>query len=79
MMLPNGTLITIGNSVILIVTADDTFMRKLEEAPESDSAYFTRCTSRFMLNIVAALADCSSLPSATIFVNIPPLVLNEDC
>ena len=50
-------------------------MRKLEEVPEADSAYFTRCTSRFVLNIIAVLADCCSLSLAIIFFHMSPLVL----
>merc|ERR1712194_652800 len=58
-----------------MLTAGNPFMRKWEDAPESDSAYFTRWTSRLVLNIIDALADCCSLLSATIFFQISPLVL----
>ena len=74
-ILPSGSLIAIGNSAILMLTAGDPFMRKCEDAPKFDSAYFTRCTSRLVLNIIDVLADCCSLPLATIFFQTSPLVL----
>merc|ERR1712153_283303 len=58
-----------------MLTAGDPFMRKCEDAPESDSAYFTRWTRRLVLNIIDALADCCSLLSATIFFQMSPLDL----
>ena len=76
MMLPSYSLTEIGNSAILMLIAGDPFMRKWEEAPESDNAYSTRRTSRFVMNSVATLADCCNLPSATIYFHIYPLVLN---
>ena len=72
MMLPSST---IGNSATLMLTVGNPFMRKWEEAPESVSVYFTRCTSYFVLNITVTLADCCSLLLATIFFRMSPLVL----
>ena len=45
-----------------MLTVGDPFMRKWEESPESDSVYVTRCTSPFVSNSVAVLADCCNLP-----------------
>ena len=65
-MLPSCDLIAIGYSATLILTVGDPFMRKCEEASESDSTYSTRRTSCFVLNIVATLSDFYILSSATI-------------
>ena len=75
MILPYGSLIAIGYLATLILTAGNPFMIKCEDAPESDSVYFTRFTSRLVLNIINALADCCSLLSATIFFQMSPLDL----
>merc|ERR1712086_56822 len=60
-----------------MLTAGDPFMRKWEDAPESDSAYFTRWRSRLVLNIIDALADCFSLLSVTLFFHLAAILLVE--
>ena len=76
-MLPSGNLIAIGYSVILILTAGEPFIRKCEEAHESESSSLTIWMRCFVLNIFAALADCWGLPSITIFFHISTLDLNQ--
>ena len=58
MIEPSGNLIAIGWVATLTFTAGEPLIRKCEDAPESDSAYFTRCTSRLVLNIMDELAEC---------------------
>jgi hypothetical protein len=55
---PSGNLIEIGWVATLTFTAGEPLMRKCEDAPESDRACFTRCTSRLVLNIMDELAEC---------------------
>ena len=75
-MLLSGNLIAIGYLAILVLTADEPLMRKYEETFESDSAYFTRLMSLFVLNMVSVLDDSCRLPLTNMFFHISPLGLN---
>ena len=68
-MLPSGNLTAMGNSDTLTFATAGPSTRKWDNAPESESAYFTSFTNYLVLNIMYEWGDWLRLPSLAILIH----------